>query len=285
MYVIKHTIAVTVALAVLIALNVLLAAYYGPGPWLQAAALVLASGAALLMLASSRSVAQSIKDAERCIDCIADGEAPSRLKTKQKGFDGVKARLNRLYKVSQEALARQNDIITAIPVAVIRLDASGSVTYMNDSAFMLTGRNTSGSLDLDYTDPTPNASHHEIKEVFKTALDGTPVTGREITILDKDFRELLCECSAVPSWKGAGADGCVLILRDVDEKKRLETELKSAWMKAEEATAKLNKTVEHLEEFSVMAVRRELKIQEIREKLTELKKDTGLKRSSFDKTA
>ncbi|MBI5468138.1 MAG: PAS domain S-box protein [Deltaproteobacteria bacterium] len=285
MYVLKHTIAASGALALLIMSNAGLAAYHGAGPWSVFFALTLAGLAALLVFFIGRRVSAPLKDAELFLKKITEGDPSARLKSKNKDLDGLYSHLNRLSKVLKANEARLKDLMAAVPGAVIQLDRSGSITYLNDSAVMLTGLGAAEAAQSTYTDITPTQSHHDMKEVFRTVLNGQTVTGREMPILGKDCREIACELSAVPVWKGPEPEGCVLICRDVDEKKRLDAELKGAWMKAEEASVKLNKTIRCLEEFSLMAVRRELKMQEIRERLTELKKDTDLKKNPFDRTA
>lgn len=285
MYVLKHTIAASGALAVLIISNAGLAAYYGAGPWSVFFALTLAGLAALLVFFIGRRVWAPLKDAELFLQKITGGDPSARLKGKSKDLDILYSHLNMLSRVLKTNEARLKNLMAAIPGAVIQLDRSGSITYLNDSAAMLTGLDAVEAAESAYADIIPNASHHDMKEVFRTVLNGQTVTGREIPILSRDCREITCEVSAVPVWRGTEPDGCVLICRDMDEKKRLDAELKSSRMKAEEASAKLNKTIQYLEEFSLMAVRRELKMQEIRERLTELKKDTDLKKNPFDRTA
>ena len=67
--------------------------------------------------------------------------------------------------------------------------------------------------------------------------------------------------------------GCCCIGRDIEERRKIMSELETARSHAEEATAKLKKTVNDLEEFSLLAVRRELKMQELREMFVRLKEE------------
>lgn len=285
MYVLKRTTALSGAFALIIALNAILPAYYGAGRLSVASALAVAASVTLLVFVFGRRVSARLKDAEQFIEKLTEGDTTARLRSRRDDLDGLRSQLNRLSEFIKANEARRNDLIAAIPAAVIQLDATGSIARLNGFAAMLTGHSAIEVPEMDYTDITPTQSHHEMKEVFKAVSNGGTVTGRVITILGDDCREITCEFNAVPLWKGSEADGCVLMFRDVDEKKRLETELKSAWMKAEEASAKLDKTIQCLEEFSLMAVRRELKMREIRERLNELKKDTDLKKDPFDRSA
>lgn len=285
MYVIKHTIATSGAFALLISLNAAVTSYCGAGQLSVFSTLATVAMASLLVFFMGRQIYQSIKDAGEFIEKTVEGDSTARLGTRFKDLPGLHSALNRLSRSVKAYEDRQKEFLAAIPAAVIRLDRSGTIAYMNDSAAMLTGRGTPEVREADYTDLTPTQSHHEMKEAFLTVLNGETVAGREITIIDRDCNEINCEFSAVPSWKGAEPDGCFLICRDAEEKARLESELKISRLREEEATAKLNKTIQYLEEFSIMAVRRELKMQEIRERLTELKKEPGLKKNPFDRTA
>src|SRR3989304_1336380 len=59
---------------------------------------------------------------------------------------------------------------------------------------------------------------------------------------------------------------------------RLREGLPGGGAKAEETEKKLKKTISDLEEFALLAVRRELKMQELRERFVELKRDHEIKR-------
>lgn len=63
-----------------------------------------------------------------------------------------------------------------------------------------------------------------------------------------------------------------------DDIKKLLDELDSARAQAEETEKKLKRTISELEEFALLAIRRELKMQELRERFVELTRDHGIKR-------
>lgn len=83
--------------------------------------------------------------------------------------------------------------------------------------------------------------------------------------------------SAEPMKQQAGAP-----LPADRERDRLIGELCSARAQAEETEKKLKKTISDLEEFSLLAIRRELKMQELRERFVELKRDHEIKRDFPD---
>lgn len=57
----------------------------------------------------------------------------------------------------------------------------------------------------------------------------------------------------------------------IEEHTRMTEELRAARLEAEETSGKLQKSIRELEEFALMAVRRELKMREIREKFKRCK--------------
>ncbi|MBI5587976.1 MAG: PAS domain S-box protein [Deltaproteobacteria bacterium] len=285
MSVLKNTIATSETLAFFVLSDAVLAAYYGAGPMSTLFALVLSGAAALLVFLLIKRVVLPLSEAETFVKRMTEGDFSANLKLKSKDLGELTEDINKLAGLLRESEARQKDLISTIPCAVIQLDNSGSVVYLNEPALALTGYSAMEAAGLDYTDFTPQGSHHEMKEAIKAVIGGNAVSDREMHILGKDSREVAFEFSAMPLWKGRQPHGCLLIGRDVDEKKKIEDELKIARFKMQEAAVKLNKTIQCLEEFSLMAVRRELKMQEIRERLMELKKDTGLKKEPLDRTA
>ncbi|MBI5344435.1 MAG: hypothetical protein HZB83_03715 [Deltaproteobacteria bacterium] len=59
--------------------------------------------------------------------------------------------------------------------------------------------------------------------------------------------------------------------RDIEEIKRLKEELERARKEAENNSARLRETLDEMEEFALLAVRREVKMREIRERFKKLK--------------
>jgi len=69
---------------------------------------------------------------------------------------------------------------------------------------------------------------------------------------------------------------------DAGESKRLVVELACARAQAQETEKKLKKTISDLEEFALLAIRRELKMQELRERFVQLKRDHEINRDFPD---
>lgn len=285
MSVLKHTIAVSGALALLLILNIILAAWYGALPEAAPFALVLSGAAVLLVFLLIKRVLLPLREVEGFLRNMADNGFGGYLRVRSDDLGELTTHINRLSELLSDSEIRHKDLVMTLPDAVVELDRSGALVYLNDAALSLTGYKPDEIRKLDYTDLTPHGSHHEMKEVFQSVLEGNTVSNRELPFIGKDCRESLFRFTAVPLWKGREPSGCLLIGMDTEEKKRLSSDLKSERLKSGELSSRLNKAIQSLEEFSLMAVRRELKMREIRERLANLKKDAVSRKEPFDRTA
>ncbi|WP_167590509.1 ATP-binding protein [Oceanidesulfovibrio indonesiensis] len=126
-----------------------------------------------------------------------------------------------------EARAFTDELVASLPAGLIACDASGAVVSMNDSATRL--------LNLDPADCIGREPSEfltaELFDVFSLAHAGERVVEQEITLpagnrnTQEKERTLLVSASAVTTASGGNA-GCVLILRDVSELKRLEEQVR-----------------------------------------------------------
>ena len=123
---------------------------------------------------------------------------------------------------------------------------------------------------LDFVTLEWKAAGHS---VLATLSEGEAINNADLKLVLKNGAESFFEFNAVPLWKDGVAAGCCCIGRDIEERRKIMSELEAARKHAEEATAKLKKTVNDLEEFSLLAVRRELKMQELREMFVRLKEE------------
>jgi hypothetical protein len=146
-----------------------------------------------------------------------------------------------------------------MPVPAIELDADGKVVAVNDAA---AGR----GLPLS----SKGGRLPGLKGL--TAGDNSS-SAIELPVARDDGSTLLLLFKAVPLKKNGVVTGTLLIGRD--DTRMLEMELDAVRSGAKEAEAKLTSTIRDLEEFSLMTVRRERKMKEIREKLTELREGTN----------
>jgi PAS domain S-box-containing protein len=113
--------------------------------------------------------------------------------------------------------------------AVITTDTSGRVTYMNAVAESLTGWSQTDALGqpLDAVFKIVNEQTRKPVEspATKALRDGTVVgLANHTVLLTRDGRERAIDDSAAPITNETGdVSGCVLIFRDVSERRRMET--------------------------------------------------------------
>lgn len=186
-------------------------------------------------------------------------------------FITIEGYCDKLSQRIQELEVQESELLRTIPDAVVELDRSGSIKYLNGSAVRLTGYGEAEVLGMPCTAFIPAELCSEFKEAFKTALDGKTVSSCGLPFILKGGRVNSFEWSVMPVWKSGEVTGCLFIGKDTEELVRLSDELGNARKEAEENSEKLKKTIKDLEEFALLAVRRELKMREIRERFQELK--------------
>ncbi len=180
-----------------------------------------------------------------------------------------------------ESRVHYSDLVDTIPEALVETDRLGKITFINEAARALTGYSEKDLIGRDYTDLFPPDATPAVREIFDAVMNGGTLKNREFPIILKDGKVRYFEFSDSPvraGGRGGGVTGCRFVGRDIDERKRIMDELKKAKKESEETSAKLKRTVEDLEEFALLAVRRELKMHEIRErfkKLMEERHDEG----------
>jgi len=160
----------------------------------------------------------------------------------------------RLYAELDEMSGGCREIFSSMPVPAIELDAAGNVKAINDAAL--------GS-------GVPPSAIGRPLTGLEGALQGAFASAIELPVEREDGTTLRLLVNAVPIEKNGARSGTILI--STDDTARLKTELDRVRGEARAAEAKLNGTIRDLEEFALMAVRREIKMQEIREKLTEIR--------------
>lgn len=168
---------------------------------------------------------------------------------------------------------QHRDLITSIPDILLELDRSGVVIFANRTALETTGYAEEELLGRPFLSFVALEWRPAANAYLSTLQHGESVINADLKLVLKNRSESFFEFNAVPLWKNGAVAGCCCIGRDIEERRKIMHELESARKHAEEATAKLKKTVSDLEEFSLLAVRRELKMQELREMFVRLKEN------------
>lgn len=159
--------------------------------------------------------------------------------------------------LTREAITKE--VLDSLPDPVVETDAAGRIVFVNRAALLLAGCDA-------------GAFGQQCKEFLTAAcrsLSGHETFEAPLAMRDGSAR--FFEFKAVRL--GGPEGGSLFIGRDSDERKRILDELTTARTQEVEASTKLKKTISDLEEFALLAIRRELKMQELRERFVRLKEE------------
>ncbi len=166
----------------------------------------------------------------------------------------------------RETTAHYRDLVETMPVAVFEFDRNGRIQFVNRMGQLWTGYREDELVGKAFSSFVHEKERPVVQKLLDEALRGRSVNSLQIPmVLRKELRHF--EFNIVPVWKGGEVIGCRAAAKDVEKTKRMMDELKEAKKQAEETSEQLRRTVKDLEEFALIAVRREMKMQEIREGL------------------
>lgn len=212
---------------------------------------------------------------------LAAGNLRARIDMKRMSGNEVgklAGHLNKLTSVMEEEALHCRDFIRSIPDPVFEIDGKGFITYINEAASASTGYTVAGIVNMAFSDLIRREDRYLFDEAVQTLLKGVDVKGLELPLVLKNGRFNFFEFTCAPVWREGGVVAMRCTGRDVEEHRKIIEELMIAKKEAEETAATLKKTVRDLEEFALLAVRREFKMQEIRERLVKLREDNNLTR-------
>jgi hypothetical protein len=154
-------------------------------------------------------------------------------------------------------------LIKGLPIPVFDVSEEGSLTALNKTA------DESLCKGMTFEDLASLDRGNSLKDAFRSAMNGVASDRVEATLRltnGEARRFLLCVAPATSGLRGRCARVAAL---DIDKESRLALELQAARLEAKGHQMKLKKTISELEEFALMAVRREQKMAEIRKMFVE----------------
>lgn len=190
----------------------------------------------------------------------------------------ITGHLEKASRSMSERMDQHRDLLKNMPDLLIEMDADGKIRYLNDAACVITGYSKLDVTGRHFLEFVPKEWRGQANRVFSTLMEGKPIKDFELPLVFKDGRLNYFEFNSVPLSVNGRISGCCCIGRDMDERKKIMDELERARANAEETSEKLKSTISDLEEFALLAVRRELKMQELRERFLKLKEDHEIKR-------
>lgn len=251
-----------------------------------AASMAILAGSAIIF---SKRVLSPLEDNLKAADRLAAGDygaafATDGLDDTRAGndeFGVLSATLGRLSRSLRDEACRCRGFLQILPNAAMELDGNGYIVWLNDAANagfageMSLGRPLAGFLASD-----------EQRSGFLSALDEAALSGsvlrREVDLLidggvvgAPNRFMLIC----APIVKHGILIGWRCVARDMERMVKLQEDLVSARNESRATSEKLNRTISDLEEFALLAIRRELKMQELRERFVNIKHEHNLKKN------
>ena len=190
--------------------------------------------------------------------CVKEGDA----------LGPVKDAFNKMLSALKEEKKEMKDILDSMPAAALQVDRKANIVSMNAEAGRLFGYE--GLKGTPFTALLQRDSRPVMLEAIEEAFKGYVSKKTEVQIITPEGRPSLFELTALPALISGEAAGARLLMKNLDEVKGLREELAKTKTHAEETERRLKETINDLEEFALLAVRRELKMKEIRERFKEL---------------
>lgn len=171
-----------------------------------------------------------------------------------------------------ELLARYQGLMEITPSAIIEIDASGNIVSLNNPARKLTGRpEDNRTQESPFAQFLPGQNRAELDKLFGDIRQGNAISGRQLPLVQEDGGVNRLDVNSAPLWSDGMITGYLISIHDAGKAERLMMELEDARRITEETTEQLKKTILDIEEFTLLAVKREVKMQEIRERLKRFK--------------
>lgn len=233
--------------------------------------LIMLAGAAYVLL---KRVINPLEEVVSSLERISKGDLRHRIRIEDKnGLGGFAESMNDILRSVDEGMENCKEFIRELPDPVIELDRHGNITFMNGAALKATGYSGDEALNRHYAGMIPETGAIEAENALKKALRGEITTDVELPLSLKGGGVGVFEFTCIPFKKSGKVAGCRLVGRDIDDKKKLIEDLRKAKRDSDENSEMLKRTIRDLEDFALLAVRRELKMHEIRQRLKELKED------------
>jgi PAS domain-containing protein len=165
-----------------------------------------------------------------------------------------------------EISARYQALAGALQKPLFELDPSGVCVNANERAKSLLVGLKDHSLALFVEDGCRGKFNTFLNDV----RNGGPPSELDTVLSSPDGRRVPVKLSAAPVLRGGQTTGLIVTAESAPETASLTAELKRTKIEADKTAERLRKTIDDLEEFALLAVRRELKMREIRERLEKM---------------
>ncbi|MEK6759061.1 MAG: PAS domain-containing protein [Deltaproteobacteria bacterium] len=158
-------------------------------------------------------------------------------------------------------------LINALPVAVLDIDMDGKVTSANEAASALSGYHSSDMKGRPLSSFIAEECLDEACDLIQKALSDRVIDCMELRMVLKSGAVRSIRLNMVPIRDKDEITGCRCVAYDMTSSRESENALQEARRASEEASIRLEKAERDLEEFALIAIKREGKMREIRERL------------------
>jgi signal transduction histidine kinase len=257
----------------------------------QAAPAIVLFAASMTILACSaiifsKKVLAPLEDNLKAVDRLAAGDYGAALENhgsdNARGgneFGSLSAALGALSCSLRDESCRCRGFLQILPNSAMELDKRGYIIWLNDAAVSDAGFAGDRCLGRQLADFLAV----DERSGFIAALDEAALSGsivrREIQLHIFGAAPNRFQVICVPIIRDGNLTGWRCVVRDVEAMQKLQEELVRARNESQVTTEKLNKTISDLEEFALLAIRREFKMQELRERFVNIKHEHNLKKN------
>lgn len=158
----------------------------------------------------------------------------------------------------------RRSLIESLPIAAFEVDETGKIISFSNETAGLTGRAPDELNGLCLFELAPDEGKEAVRLMLGDAFAKKALSRASAALMLKDGIAL-AEVFTLPAARAGEKPSCLVFSRNNGELKKTRAELESVRKESAEASERLKKTIRDLEEFALIAVRRELKMQEIRE--------------------
>lgn len=157
--------------------------------------------------------------------------------------------------------------LNALPVAVLDIDMDWKVTSANEAASTLSGYKPSDMRGHPITSFITEECLTDACDLIQKALSGREIKCMELRMALKSGGARSIGAMAGPIRNKSEIIGCRCVAFEMNSSWELENALLKARAASEEASIRLEKAERDLEEFALIAIKREGKMRDIRERL------------------
>lgn len=225
--------------------------------------LISVSASAFMLLIFIKKILQPLKNLENALGTVHRGKPGPQEAGRLGPFSKDYMRFSLLL---EEASLNLRGLINRSPVPILELDMNGGIEGANTAALNKLGYAGVELYGRPFKEIIGTGAADDFDGLLEDVTKGPADYSIEAPLTLKGGGVNLFRLNAVPIRESGALRGACVICLDIEDNKKLAGELARVKKEAEAASEKLKNTIRELEDFARLAVLREFKMQEIREK-------------------